>query len=305
MASAKPWYLRKSFGLGLDDVLQGFGRLLVCCELLAGGPGHVPAVEGRFHQQHRAHVGGRGGVAHDVARAGPGFGIIPCTDGLAYLPGVVLAEAGVGGEVLVHQVLGDALAVRPALGGIRGPQDRVVEQGAQVPVAARGGCVQCFLGHVAHHAGRLGRRGRHLCAQILRLHGCDATEGGSGRLEETRQIRLIRCQMPPSGAWVVACSARTSPRLFSGSTGTSRRTRSRHSWTTTGSPAGTCVADRRTSRRFCRTRTCTWSSRRLGRGYSAWTGVCSPGRCPVSAWPSGYGSRPAASGRSGRRRSPS
>ena len=33
--------------------------------------------------------------------------------------------------------------------------------------------------------------------------------------------------------------------------------------------------------------------------------ACSPGRCPGSAWRWGCGSRPAASGRSGRRRSPS
>jgi len=42
-----------------------------------------------------------------------------------------------------------------------------------------------------------------------------------------------------------------------------------------------------------------------GPGSSAWTGVCSPGHCRAWAWGSGYGSRPEASGRSGRRRSPS
>ena len=66
--------LAEEFGLGLDDVLQGCGRLLVCPEVLAGGPGHVPAVQGRLHEQHRAHVGGRGGVAHDVEVAFPGLG---------------------------------------------------------------------------------------------------------------------------------------------------------------------------------------------------------------------------------------
>jgi phosphoglycerate dehydrogenase-like enzyme len=66
--------LAEEFGLGLDDVLQGGGRLGVCVEVLAGGPGHVPAVQGHLHEEHRAYVGGRGGVAHDVACAGPGFG---------------------------------------------------------------------------------------------------------------------------------------------------------------------------------------------------------------------------------------
>ena len=134
--------LAEEFGLRLDDVRQGRGRLVVGVELLAGGRGHVPAVQGHLHEEHRAHVGGRGGAAHDVAGACPGFGVIPGVDRFADLPGVVLAEAGVGGEVLVHQVLGDALAVRPALGGVRGPQDRVVEQCAQVPVAARGGSLE-------------------------------------------------------------------------------------------------------------------------------------------------------------------
>ena len=32
-------------------------------------------------------------------------------------------------------------------------------------------CGECIVGHVAHHAGRLGRRGRHLRAQIRRFHG--------------------------------------------------------------------------------------------------------------------------------------
>jgi len=131
--------LAEEFGLRLDGCLHGGGRSAVRVEFLAGGPGHVPAVQGHLHEQHRAHVGGRGGGAHDVACARPGFRVLPGGDGLAYLPGVVLAEAGVGGEVLVHQLLADALAVRPALGRVRGPQDRVVEQGAQVPVAARGG----------------------------------------------------------------------------------------------------------------------------------------------------------------------
>jgi phosphoglycerate dehydrogenase-like enzyme len=58
--------LAEEFGLGLDDVLQGGGRRAVCVELLAGGPGHVPAVQGRLHEEHRADVGGRGGVAHDA-----------------------------------------------------------------------------------------------------------------------------------------------------------------------------------------------------------------------------------------------
>ncbi len=171
--------LAEESGLRLDDVLQRSGCFVVRIELLAGGPGHVPAVQGHLHQQHRAHVGGRGGAAHDVPRACPGLRVLPCADGLAYLPGVVLAEAGVGGEVPVHQVLVDALAVRPPLGGVRGPQDRVVEQGAQVPVAARGGRVQHPGWDVAHHPGRLGRRGRHLRAQVLRfvLHGLQPTEG--------------------------------------------------------------------------------------------------------------------------------
>jgi phosphoglycerate dehydrogenase-like enzyme len=66
--------LAEEFGLGLDDVLQGAGRRVVYAELLAGGPGHVPAVQGRLHEQHRAHVGGRGGVAHDGEVAFPGLG---------------------------------------------------------------------------------------------------------------------------------------------------------------------------------------------------------------------------------------
>jgi phosphoglycerate dehydrogenase-like enzyme len=58
--------LAEEFGLRLDDVLQGSGRVVVRAELLAGGPGDVPAVQGRLHEQHRAHVGGRGGVTHDA-----------------------------------------------------------------------------------------------------------------------------------------------------------------------------------------------------------------------------------------------
>jgi phosphoglycerate dehydrogenase-like enzyme len=65
--------LAEEFGLRLDDVFQGLGCFFVGIELLAGGPGHVPAVQRRLHEQHRAHVGGRGGGAHDVARARPGI----------------------------------------------------------------------------------------------------------------------------------------------------------------------------------------------------------------------------------------
>ena len=162
--------LAEEFGLRCDDVQEGCGRCVVHAELLAGGPGHVPAVQGRLHEQHRADVRGRGGAAHHVPVALPGRGVAPGVDRFADLPGIVLAEARIGGEVLVHQLLVDAAAVRPALGGVRGPQDRVVEQGAQVPVAARGALVQRPVRYVAHHPGRLGRRGRHLCAQILRFH---------------------------------------------------------------------------------------------------------------------------------------
>ena len=173
--------LAEEFGLGLDDVFQGAGRLVVGAELLAGGPGHVPAVQGHLHQEHRADVRGRGRAAHHVAVARPGRRVAPGADRLADLLRVVLAEAGIGGEVLVHQLLVDALAVRPALGGVRGPQDRVVEQGAQVPVVARGGCVECSFRYAGDHPGGLGRHGGHLRAQVLRFHGCRGYGGRVGR----------------------------------------------------------------------------------------------------------------------------
>jgi phosphoglycerate dehydrogenase-like enzyme len=173
--------LAEEFGLRLDNVFQGAGRLVVGAELLTGGPGHVPAVQGHLHEEHRADVRRRGRAAHHVAVARPGRGVAPGADRFADLLRVVLAEAGVGGEVLVHQLLVDALAVRPALGGVRGPQDRVVEQGAQVPVAARGGCVERSFRYAGDRPGRLGRRGGHLRAQVLRFHGCRGYGGRVGR----------------------------------------------------------------------------------------------------------------------------
>jgi len=65
--------LAEEFGLRLHDVQEGCGRWIVGAEFLAGGPGHVPAVQGRLHEQHRAHVGSRGGGAHDVPGTGPGL----------------------------------------------------------------------------------------------------------------------------------------------------------------------------------------------------------------------------------------
>ena len=129
--------------------------------VLAGGPGDVPAVQHRLHDEHGAHVGGLGGVAHDVQLALPGLGLGPGRHGLGQLGLVVGDVVGFGGEVLAHQVLGDALAVGAALGGVRGPQDRVVEQGAQIPVGAGGGGFQRGSGGAGDHAGRFGRGGRH------------------------------------------------------------------------------------------------------------------------------------------------
>ena len=62
MASAKPWYLRKSSACAWTMSSRAAGRLVVGVELLAGGPGHVPAVQGHLHEEHRADVRGRGGV---------------------------------------------------------------------------------------------------------------------------------------------------------------------------------------------------------------------------------------------------
>ena len=177
-------------GLGLDGRQEGVGQRVAGMVLLAGGLGHVPAVQGHLHDEHRADFGGRGGGAHHAAVARPGPRVRPGFDRLADLPGVVLAETGVGGEIPVHQLLGDALAVRPALGRVRGPQDRVVEQGAQVPVGARGGRAECSLWYCVHHAGRLGRGGRHLGAQVRLLHGLESLLGeGQAVLKKHDRLR--------------------------------------------------------------------------------------------------------------------
>jgi len=55
-----------------DIQIDGLGDGVVTGVFLAGGLGHVPAVQGHLHEQHRAHVGGRGGVAHDAELAFPG-----------------------------------------------------------------------------------------------------------------------------------------------------------------------------------------------------------------------------------------
>ena len=154
--------LAEHLGLVLDGFQHGCGEVLAAGVVLAGGPGDVPAVQHHLHDQHGGDVGGRGGAAHDAAVARPGVGIGPGLHGHGELGLIVLHEAGVGGEVLAHQLLGHALAVRPALGGVRGPQDRVVEQGAQVPVGTGRGRVQRRGGRrAADHAGGLGRGGGH------------------------------------------------------------------------------------------------------------------------------------------------
>ena len=72
-ASAKPWYLRKSSAWAWTMSSRALAVLVVGAELLAGGPGHVPAVQGHLHDEHRAHVGGRGRGAHHAAVAFPGL----------------------------------------------------------------------------------------------------------------------------------------------------------------------------------------------------------------------------------------
>jgi phosphoglycerate dehydrogenase-like enzyme len=65
--------LAEELGLRLDGLQEGSGQRVAGPVLLAGGPGHVPAVQGHLHDEHRADLGGRGGGAHDVAVPLPGL----------------------------------------------------------------------------------------------------------------------------------------------------------------------------------------------------------------------------------------
>ena len=162
--------LAEQFALGLDGAEDGLGELAVAVVILAGGPGDVPAVQDHLHDEHGGDVGGRGCAAHHVSVAFPGPGLGPGLHGLGELGLVGLGVTGFGGEVLAHQVLGDALAVRPAFGGVGGPQDRVVEQGAQVPARARGRLVQAGRFRCAgDYAGCLGRGGGHQRGAVIGL----------------------------------------------------------------------------------------------------------------------------------------
>jgi phosphoglycerate dehydrogenase-like enzyme len=178
--------------LGLDGLQYDLREFVRAGVILAGGPGDVPAVQHRLDDQHRGDVGGRDGAAHDVAVAFPGPGVGPGRDGFVYLGLVVGGVTGVGGEVLAHQVLGHALAVGPPLGRIRGPQDRVVEQRAQVPVGAWGCTVQRGRAGAAEHAGGLGRGGGHHRRTVAGFHLFTVTGPGGHGLEETRQLRWSR-----------------------------------------------------------------------------------------------------------------
>ena len=56
------------------------GDGVVAGVFLAGGLGHVPAVQHHLHDEHRAHVGGRGGVAHHAELACPRGRVRPGRD---------------------------------------------------------------------------------------------------------------------------------------------------------------------------------------------------------------------------------
>jgi len=190
--------------LGLDGLQDRLGEFAAAVVVLAGGLGHVPAVQHHLHDQHGGNVGGRHRAAHDAPVACPRLGVGPGVHGFGDLGLVGLGVAGLGGEVLAHQVLGDALAVRPALGGVGGPQDRVVEQGAQVPVGARGFCVEWSrLRGAGHRAGGLGRGGGHQRGAVLCFgtHLFTLARARAARSCTNATARLVACLIPT--AWSV------------------------------------------------------------------------------------------------------
>ena len=137
--------------------------------LLAGGPGHVPAVQGHLHDQRGADVRGRGGGAHHVPRAFPRLQFTSGVHRLLELLRVVLAEAGVGGEVLGHQVLGDALAARPALAKYEVHKIRWPSR-VRSSLAAQAGSSGLFCPVFSPPHGPLGRCAGHLRAEIRLFH---------------------------------------------------------------------------------------------------------------------------------------
>jgi phosphoglycerate dehydrogenase-like enzyme len=162
--------LAEHVALGVDGVEEGLREFAIAVVVLAGGLGDVPAVQHHFHDQHGGDVGGRHRAAHDAPVACPRLRVGPRLHGPGDLRPVSLYVAGLGGEVLAHQVLGDAFAVRPALSGVGGPQDRVVEQRTQVPVGARGLLVErAGLGRAGDDAGGLGRGGGHQRGAVVGL----------------------------------------------------------------------------------------------------------------------------------------